>query len=111
MEGIAEALEKWLAAFGLPPEPATGEKDLKGQTVRVSSFPDEEALQFFFPKRTVPFHQTLVKKLTGRLRKRGATIERVPLTAEDFARWLDLRPGLVDSFSRRYEFATRPPAL
>jgi hypothetical protein len=97
------AAAAWLAEFNLP-------TDLKGQTVRVSRLSDQATVSFFFPRRTLPYHFGMVKKLTAALRKRGAKIERVDLTAEVYARWLHAQ-GKPDSDRERYRFATTPPQI
>ncbi len=57
IEHAKQAAEKWLAAFELPSQPTTGEKDLAERIVRLCSFPDEDkdTIRFFFPRRTVLF--------------------------------------------------------
>jgi len=107
-EDVAEAVAAWLPEFGLPASPPAGVKDLKGTAVRVSKFIDEETCRFFFPRRTLSFQQRMVKALTGALRKRGAKIDSVRLTVEDYARWLDLSHE-ADSPALRFQFGTRPP--
>jgi hypothetical protein len=110
-EDVDEAVAAWLPALGLPPQPAAGVKDLKGRSVRVAKFTDEESIRFFFPRRTLPFQQRMVKALAVHLRKRGAKIESVQLTIEDYARWLDARGATTDTPELRYQFATEPPPL
>ena len=50
----------------------------------------------------------MTRELTVMLRKRGAKIISVPLSPEDYARWLDPR-RLEDTPERRYAFASNPP--
>jgi hypothetical protein len=108
-EDVVEAAGHWLAAFELPGA-REGVKDLAGRTVVVSSLTDEETVRFFFPRRSLLFHQGVVKKLTGALRKRGAKIERRPITPEDFVRWRSVG-GHSDTPEQRFRFASVPPTF
>ena len=109
-EDIAAAVAAWLPAFGLPPAPAAGVKDLRGQAIRVPKFTDEATVRFFFPRRSLAFQHSMTPVLTAQLRKRGAKIVSVFLTAEDYARWQDAS-GEADTPELRFRFATRPPPL
>jgi len=109
-ETVESAVAAWLPSLGLPPQPAAGVKDLKGRGVRVAKFTDEETLRFFFPRRTLPFEQHMVKALTAQLRRRGAKIESVPLTTKFFEQWCR-ETRAEDTPETRYRFATSPPAL
>lgn len=107
-EDVNEAVAAWLPAVGLPPAPAAGVKDLKGRAIRVAKFTDDETARFFFPRRSLEFQQRMVRVLTVHLRKRGAKIESVRPTVEDYARWQDAG-GQPDSAELRYRFATELP--
>lgn len=109
-EEVPAAAEKWLAAFGLPEPSASGVKDLKGQRVRLCASQDDETLRFFFPKRSVPFSNRMIKAVRVMLQKRGAKIDRVDLNVEAYARWVD-RQGLMDTEELRYEFASKLPQI
>lgn len=61
IEGIPEAAAAWLREFELPPAPAAGGKDLQGHVVRLYSVRDEETLRFFFPLRSMPFSDAMIK--------------------------------------------------
>jgi hypothetical protein len=74
---VSEAIAKWLPALRLPPAPAPGVKDLRGEAIRVAKFTEEELVRFFFPRRNLAFQQTLQRRLAEHLRKRGAKIESV----------------------------------
>lgn len=104
---VDQALAGWESALGLPAEPADGAKDLKGRTVRVAVFEFEEDIRFFFPRRSVIFHQKMLRVLTRALRRRGAKIDRVTLTPEDYKLWCE-RTGTVDLPEVRYRFASAP---
>jgi len=107
-EDVADAIKAWLPAFGLPAEPVDRVKDLRGRSVRVAKFVDEVPVRFFFPRRTLLFQQKMVKGLTRHLRGRGAKIDSVRLSIEDYARWLDLSHE-TDTAELRFHFATCPP--
>lgn len=107
-EDVAGAIESWLPSLGLPPEPAAGVKDLRDRSVSLPRFRDEDTCRFFFPRRTLLFHQRMTKAIAGRLRKRGAKIINVDLTAEIYARWLE-GERKSDAPELRFQFATRPP--
>lgn len=107
-DDVAGAIESWMPALGLPPEPAAGAKDLRDQSVPLARFRDEETCRFFFPRRSLLFHQRMTKAIAGRLRKRGAKVINVDLTAEGYARWSE-RDHSPDTPELRFQFATRPP--
>jgi hypothetical protein len=109
-DDVREALVGWQSALGLSADPGPGVKDLKGRSVRIVVFDDEESTRFYFPRRSLLFHQMMVQVLTRALRRRGAKIDRVTLTAEDYARWCD-RTGTEDLPEVRYRFASAPPEL
>jgi len=109
-EDVDGAVAAWLPAWGLPPAPAAGVKDLRDQGIRVAKFTDDETCRFFFPRRTVSFQQRMTRTVTMMLRKRGAKIISVPLTVEDYARWQQAQDA-PDSPELRFRFATRPPEL
>lgn len=104
---IQQAFEAWLPVVGLSPAPAAGIKDLKGRAIPVAKFTDEEMLRYFFPRRTLPFQQRLVKHLAVHIRKRGGKVESVALTPHDYACWLGNR---ADTPETRYRFATEIPS-
>lgn len=110
IEDAKAAAAVWLKAFKLPNPPAEGGKDLRGRVVRICSFPDQDkaTVQFFFPKRSVPFQNEMVKTLRTSLRKRGAKFERIVITPEDYARWIQ-KTGAEDTEVLRYSFATLLP--
>ncbi len=110
IEDAKEAAAKWLASFKLPNPPAEGGKDLRGRVVRLCSFPDQDSatIRFFFPKRTVPFQNTMAKAMRVTLQKRGAKIQRIVITPEDYARWIQ-ETGAEDTEALRYQFATLLP--
>jgi hypothetical protein len=105
---IEDAIAKWLPEFGLPPAPSAGEKDLRGHTIRMASFADEDACRFFFPRRTLNFQRRMAKALLRKFASRGAKVRMVPVGAELYARWLDAN-GKADTPEVRFQFATRPP--
>ncbi len=109
IEDAKEAAAKWFAAFKLPP-PVPGQKDLTGRVVRICSFPeqDSESVRFFFPRRSVPFLNDMIKCIRVAVQRRGAKIERIVITPEDYARWID-KTGAVDTEALRYQFATLLP--
>lgn len=108
-EAVASAVAAWLPAWELPPAPAPGIKDLKGESIRVAKFVDEETCRFFFPRRKLLFQQRMTKVVTLGLRKRGARIVSVRLSVEDYARWQQQQTA-ADSPELRFRFATRPPS-
>jgi hypothetical protein len=105
---LLAAVEQWLSGFGLPPTPVPRTKDLAGKTVRVCSSQDEDVIRFFFPRRSIPVSNNMIKEMVRLLRRRGATVERVQLSVEAYARWIDGR-GLKDTEELRYEFASKLP--
>jgi hypothetical protein len=108
-ENLEAAVAAWLREFDLP-DGTPGIKDLAGRTVRLARFREEETCRFFFPLRTLLWHQRMAKAVAGGiLRKRGAKVVMVDLTPEDFARWLE-REHKTDTAGLRFQFATRPPA-
>ncbi len=107
-EDVDEAVAKWLPQVGLPPAPEPGVKDLRGRSIRVAKFTDDETARFFFPRRSLLFQQRMVRVLAVQLRKRGAKIESVQLTIEEYARWQD-ESGEPDSPELRYRYATELP--
>ena len=109
-EDVDQAIVGWLPKFGLPRPSPSDPKDLRGQSIRVGKFDDEDTVRFFFPRRTLTFHQRMVKKLVGTLRKRGAKIESVHLTIDDYTSWIAVT-GERDTPQFRYQFATTPPEL
>lgn len=110
IENAKEAAAAWLEAFKLPPAPAPGVKDLKGRVILLCSFPEQNSddVRFFFPKRTVPFLNDMVKCIRVAVQKRGAKIQRVVITPADYARWLDATAE-KDTEALRYKFATLLP--
>lgn len=106
---VPAAAERWLALFGLPVPPPAGGKDLRGQRVRLCASQDDETMRFFFPRRSIPFSNRMIKEVAATLRRRGAKIDRVDLNIEAYARWLD-GLGKRDTEELRYEFATKLPA-
>lgn len=107
-EEVVNAVAAWLPAFGLPSASQDAPKDLKGRSFRVARFADENAVRFFFPRRSLIFQQRMVKALTRQLRKRGAEIVNLRLTVEDYARWQQTQDR-PDSAELRFHFATLPP--
>lgn len=107
-EALASAIAAWMPALELPAPPAEPAKDLRDRTVPLPRFRDEDTCRFFFPRRTLLFHQRMTKAIAGQLRKRGAVVVMVDLTSEDFARWCDAN-GKADTPELRFQFATRPP--
>jgi hypothetical protein len=107
-EAIQTALAQWLPAVGLAPAPAAGVKDLRGRTIRVAKFEDEEGVRFFFPRRSLVFHQNLVRALRVQLQRRGGKLESVRPSIEDYARWQDAS-GQPDSDQLRYRYASELP--
>lgn len=107
-DDVAGAIESWLPALGLPPEPAAGVKDLRDQSVPLARFRDEETCRFFFPRRSLLFHQRMSKAIAGRLRKRGAKVVNVDLSPEGYARWCEAQ-GKPDAPELRFQYATCPP--
>ena len=110
LENAQEAAAKWLAAFELPPAPAPGVKDLRGRAVRLCSFPDQSQadVHFFFPKRSVPFLNDMIKAVRVHIQKRGGKLARIVITPEDYARWIE-KAGAADTEALRYQFATLLP--
>lgn len=105
---ILDAVEKWKPLLGIPPAPAAGVRDLTGRTVRVPKFMDNDAVRFFFPRRTLAFHRAMVTQLRVQVQRRGAKIESVYISIEDYARWQDAS-GEPDSEGLRYRYATELP--
>ena len=109
-EDAKDAGDAWLKAFDLPTAPAPGVKDLKGRVVKLCSFPeqDNEAVRFFFPRRSVPFLNDMVKSIRVAVQRRGGKIQRVIITPQDYALYLQ-RTGQSDTDALRFQFATLLP--
>ena len=76
-------------------------KDLRGIGIPVAKFDDQEALHFFFQRRSLVTHRAMIKVLVRLLRRRGAHIESVSVTAQDYARYCE-KEGKPDAPDLHY---------
>ena len=107
-EDLASAIASWLPSLGLPPEPDADIKDIRDRFVPLPRFRDEDTCRFFFPRRTLLFHQRMTKAIAGRLRKRGARVVNVDLSPESYARWSESE-AKPDAPELRFRYASNPP--
>ena len=101
---VSSEIDAWLPAFSLP----TG--DLTGLQVSVAKFHDEDTCRFFFPERTVEFHQQVVDALIPILWSKGGEVITLSPTIEDYMQWSDLN-GFEDTPEARTHFGTCVPPV
>lgn len=92
-----EAAEKWVLDHAIS-------EDLRGRTVYLVTFHDEEACRFYYPRRALKFHQQITSAISRICRARRAKIQRVYLTVADWHLHAELA-SVADTPDERRKFA------